>query len=143
MMATFMEEAETAARIKFWMLGEFESLAVYLRVRFDHAIVAAKMEGARAGALAKRSSKWRVVENACERGGEVSRVAGTERQASFAQHFRKRAEVRCHNGQSAQHIFSHHQAEDFAANRRNNDYGGLYERSFNLPCAEASSKTNY
>jgi hypothetical protein len=85
------------------------------RVSLEHAAEVTEFKSALAGAPRKPSRKSRIIEESHKLPSERRGVAGAKREAAFTEHLEEGAEIGSDHRKASQHIFGHHQAEDFPA----------------------------
>jgi len=90
-------------------------------MRFYHTSQGEKIEYSMPCGSGKIGSFGRISQKVCDLRGQTGGIANGEEPASLRKHFRKCAEVRSDDGNSAKHIFRHHQAKYFAGKRRDDD----------------------
>ena len=66
----------------------------------------------------------RISEKRCQTAGEIFGITGAEQQSGVADDLSECAQIRSEYGQPAQHVFRGDEAEDFSAERRNDDNSG-------------------
>jgi hypothetical protein len=85
------------------------------RVSLEHAAEVTEFKSALPGALRKLSRESRIIEESHKLLSEGRGIAGAKREAAFTEHLYEGAEIGRDHRKASQHIFCHHQTENFPA----------------------------
>ena len=84
------------------------------RVSLEHASEVTEFKSALPGALGKLSRESRIIEESAKLLGEGRGLAGRKRKAAFTEHLYEGTEIGSHDRKTSQHVFGHHQTENFS-----------------------------
>ena len=112
------------------------------RVSLEHAAEVAEFKSALPGALGKLSRESRIVEESRKLPSEFRGIAGAKQEAAITEHLDEGAEIGGDHRKASQHIFGHHQAENFPGQGRNDNDRRARERGIEFCSGKASRKTN-
>ena len=111
-------------------------------VGLQHSLEIAVFESALPAELGEPNCKCGIVQDSSEFSRKCRCISGAKSQSRFAENLHESSQVGGDDRQSSQHVFCDDEAEDFSAERGNNDDTSLRESGFELLSPEAAREVN-